>query len=362
MSTDTPLAPPEPSGSAPVGQGPTDTPAPYVVAAGADRPAEPSPLPAPSKPTGLGVLATVLTVTGLVALGFAVFAIWGTAVLQQRDQNELRSDLAERFVVDRATAEAGPAGEGAVIEGGFGTAEEASEDGESPQESNAPEELGPVGTGDALALIRIPALGVDQVVVEGSGATELRSAPGHLRGTPRPGQKGNVVVIGKRTTYGGPFADLKELEPGNRIELGTASGTYRYIVEEVDTLTPEKDEDVIGATEENRLTLVSADPPYRAEKRLVVIARFDGDAEGAPLRTVPAGLEPGPDEIGLGRDASAMPSVLLFGVLAVLSGVAFAWARRRWTMWALWAVFAPIWLAGGVMLFESSLRWFPATL
>jgi hypothetical protein len=66
--------------------------------------------------------------------------------------------------------------------------------------------------------------------------------------------------------------------------------------------------------------------------------------------------------LGLGRDANALPSVMLFIVLIVLSVIGFVWVRRRWTTWALWAVFVPIWLAGGVMLFENMLRWFPATL
>jgi sortase A len=355
VSLGTPVAPPGPEAD-----GPSNV-SPYVEATAAPVASAPTPTAEPTAPPSrLGIASTVLTVVGIVALSFAVFAIWGTAVLQQRDQNALRADLAERFVVDRATAESGGEAEGAVIEGGFGTEPEAGS--ESEDEGNAPEELGPVSTGDAMALIRIPAIGVDQVVVEGSGAQQLRSAPGHLRGSPRPGQKGNVVIAGKRTTYAGPFSDLDQLKAGNRIELGTASGTYRYVVERVDTLTPEKDEDVIAGSEENRLTLVTADPPYRAVERLVVVARFDGEADGAPLRTVPVGLEPGPDELGLGRDANALPSVMLFIVLIVLSVIGFVWVRRRWTTWALWAVFVPIWLAGGVMLFENMLRWFPATL
>lgn len=355
MSTGTPIAPPGPRADD------SSDLSPYVEATGAPAPSSPSPPSATAgPPSRLGLASTVLTVAGIVALAFALFAIWGTAVLQQRDQNALRSDLAERFVVDRATAESGGAVAGAVIEGAFGT--EPEEGSESQDDGNAPEELGPVMTGDAMALLRIPALGVDQVVVEGSGAQQMRSAPGHLRGTPRPGQKGNVVIAGKRTTYGGPFSDLDQLEAGNRIELGTASGTYRYVVERVATLTPEKDEDVVAGTEENRLTLVTADPPYRAVERLVVVARFDGDADGAPLRTVPAGLEPGPDELGLGRDVNAVSSVMLFMLLGGLSVLGFVGVRRRWTTWALWAVFVPIWLAGGVMLFENMLRWFPATL
>ncbi len=353
MSTEAPLAPAGPETPGPVTG--------YVEATATAESREPAPTASgpPDPPTRLGRVSTALTVIGLGLIAFAVFAIWGTAVLQQRDQNELRSDLAERFVVDRATAESGGAGEGVAAESGFGTAPEESEGGDT---GNAPEELGPVGTGDAMALLRIPALGLDQVVVEGSGAQQLRSAPGHLRGTPRPGQKGNVVIVGKRTTYGGPFGDIDELEKGNRIEVGTAAGTYRYIVEKVATLVPEEDEDVIGGTEGNQLTLISADPPYRAVERLVVIARLDSDEDGAPLRTVPAGLEPGADELGIGRDANATSSVLLFALVFVLSAIGFAWVRPRWTRWALWAVFVPVWAAVGVMLFENLLRWFPATV
>lgn len=355
MSFTAPPAPSEPD----LDQSPGVSPYVDAVAQSA-APPPPSPPPSPIKEPAsrLGIASTVLTVIGVVAVSFAVFAIWGTAILQQRDQNALRADLAERFVVDRATAESGVAAE--VVEGGFGTAPEEGVDGE--ESSNAPEELGPVQVGDAMALLRIPALGLDQVVVEGSASQQLRSAPGHLRGSPRPGQKGNVVIVGKRTTYGGPFGDLDQLKEGNRIEMGTAAGTHRYVVERVETLTPGEDEDVVAATEDNLLTLVTADPPYRAVDRLVVVARFDGEADGAPLRSVPAGLEPGSDELGLGRDATAMPSVLLFAVLLGLSALGFVWARQRWTTWALWAVFVPIWLAGGVMLFENLLRWFPSTV
>lgn len=360
MSTDAPTA-------APVAPESPSSPPPPPTVVEASATARVASLPtAPATqepPSRLGVVATVLTVAGAVALAFAVFAIWGTAVLQQRDQDRLRAELAERFVVDRASADTDAVAEGAVVDGGFGTAEEDpdSETGSSSS-SNEPEELGPVQTGDALALLRIPALDLDQVVVEGSGAEQLRSGPGHLRGTPRPGQKGNVVIAGKRATYGAPFSNLDQLDEGDLIELGTGSGIFVYRVTDIDTLRPERDEDVVDPTEDNRLTLLSAHPRYSADERLAVIAEFVGEDEGAPLRSVPAGLEPGADELGTGRDPQAAPSIVLFALLLAAAGAAFVWARRRWTGWALWAVFLPVFLALSVMTFESVLRWFPSTV
>jgi sortase A len=301
----------------------------------------------------------VITVIGVVTVLFAVFAMWGTAVLQQRDQDRLRAELTQRFVVDRASADTGAEADGTVIAGSeFGGGTEA----DAEDEANAPEQLGPAGPGDALALLRIPEIGVDQVVVAGTGVEQLRKGPGHLRGTSRPGERGNVVIAGKRSTYGSPFGNLDMLRKGDKIELATAAGTYRYKVTEVSTVEPEKDSDVVGPAEENQLTLFTANPRYQAAERLVVVAELDDDQDGPPLVKVPPGFEPNSDELGLGRDSTAGAAVMLFGLLLALAGVGLVWARRRWTTWATWAVAAPVMVALGVLFFENLLRWFPSTV
>ena len=61
----------------------------------------------------------------------------------------------------------------------------------------------------------IPALNVDTVVVEGTGATALRAGAGHYPNTPLPGEEGNVAIAGHRTTYGKPFANLDRLAVGD---------------------------------------------------------------------------------------------------------------------------------------------------
>ena len=43
-----------------------------------------------------------------------------------------------------------------------------------------------------------------------------------------PGQIGNVVVAGHRTTYSRPFRDLDQLVVGDVLTFETPTGTFRY--------------------------------------------------------------------------------------------------------------------------------------
>src|SRR5205807_1631835 len=65
-----------------------------------------------------------------------------------------------------------------------------------------------VGVGDSLTRIKMPAIHVDVVVVEGITPTALRAGAGHYPSTPLPCEKGNVAIAGHRTTYGKPFAAI----------------------------------------------------------------------------------------------------------------------------------------------------------
>ena len=57
--------------------------------------------------------------------------------------------------------------------------------------------------------------------------------------TPLPGQRGNAVISGHRTTHGAPFHEFNDLEPGDRIEVETATGVHVYEVRLVKIVRPE---------------------------------------------------------------------------------------------------------------------------
>lgn len=131
-------------------------------------------------------------------------------------------------------------------------------------------ELAPL-RGDPLGRIQIPALDLDWAVVEGTSAAELRKGPGHIPGTSLPGQPGNAVLSGHRTTYGAPFHRLDELEPGDDIVVETTIGTHRYEVVSSMVVTP-RDTWVVNGRDGAWLTLTTCHPKYSSRQRLVVFA------------------------------------------------------------------------------------------
>jgi sortase A len=84
--------------------------------------------------------------------------------------------------------------------------------------------------GDSLTRIKIPAIDVNVVVVEGTGADALRAGAGHYRDTSLPCEDGTVGIAGHRTTYGRPFANIDLLKPGDIITLETPIGSCTYQV------------------------------------------------------------------------------------------------------------------------------------
>ena len=126
--------------------------------------------------------------------------------------------------------------------------------------------------GDPLGRIHMPSIGVDDVVVEGTGASDLRKGPGHYPDTPLPGGRGTVAIAGHRTTYGAPFHDLDGLRRGDRIELTMPYGRFAYDVERTRIVPPTATwvTDRVGY---DRLVLSACHPLYSAAQRIVVFAR-----------------------------------------------------------------------------------------
>jgi len=128
--------------------------------------------------------------------------------------------------------------------------------------------------GDALTRIAIPAIKVDTVVVEGTGASALRAGAGHYPNTPLPGEEGNVAIAGHRTTYGKPFANLDHLAQGDQIVLETPIGRHVYTVTRAPFVVSNTDYSVISQTPGHTLTLTTCHPKGSAHQRLVVKAEM----------------------------------------------------------------------------------------
>ena len=133
----------------------------------------------------------------------------------------------------------------------------------------------------------VPDIDLEVLVVEGTGAEELKGAVGHYAGTAAPGEPGNVGIAGHRTTFGHPFERLDELHPGSVALLETPTASYTYtavtaaafdganprVVRPADVSVLDQGDahdEVAGTLTHQWLTLTTCTPKGSAAQRLVV--------------------------------------------------------------------------------------------
>jgi len=123
----------------------------------------------------------------------------------------------------------------------------------------------------ALALLRVPKIQLEVPVLEGTDDLSLNRAVGHIIGTPKPGETGNVGIAGHRDGF---FRGLKDLTTGDTIELVMPDEVQRYVVDEITIVDP-KDVSVLAARAKPTITLVTCYPFYfigSAPQRYIVQA------------------------------------------------------------------------------------------
>ncbi|MBU4213818.1 MAG: class E sortase [Actinobacteria bacterium] len=198
--------------------------------------------------------------------------------------------------------------------------------------------LGTVAPGEPVALLRIPTLGLEQVVVEGTASSDLQSGPGHRRDTVLPGQKGVSVVYGKALTSGAPFRSITTLTEGDGIEVTTAQGVFTYRVDGV----RRAGDPLPAATSGGRLTLVTAEVSNLMPTGVVYV---DATLSGTPV-TGAGRVSAIPDsEKPLAIDTSDLP-MLVVALGALLAGVlGITMLRGRVPAAVLWTLATPVVLA-----------------
>jgi sortase A len=136
----------------------------------------------------------------------------------------------------------------------------------------------PVPTSSPQQAIRmqIPAINVDQSVVQGDGWEQLKKGIGQHIGTADPGNPGNLVVSAHNDIFGEIFRDLDHLKSGDQIVVYTAARAYTYVVTSSEIVDPTR-VDVMDATTTPTLTLISC-YPYRVDnKRIVILASLQNN-------------------------------------------------------------------------------------
>ena len=201
----------------------------------------------------LAGLAVALVAFGVGMLLYPVT----TDIYTSRAQARLRRDFAARVVQEQA-----------------------------PQPTPAAPAPTVVGPGQVVALIRIPKLNLDTVMVEGIDPATLREGPGHYPASSQPCARGNMAIAGHRTTYGRPFGGLDQLTAGDKITLVTPQRrcTYEVVSGASPRPAPHKgsaawitspdDWSAVAPLQGSYLTLTTCHPKGSAAKRLIVRARL----------------------------------------------------------------------------------------
>lgn len=142
--------------------------------------------------------------------------------------------------------------------------------------------------GQAIGRIKIPRLGLNMVLVNGTDEASLRRGPGRDLRTYMPGQNRLVYIAGHRTTFLAPFSHIDAIRPGNPIRLEMPYGTFLYrAVRHV--IVPATDLAVLRSPRHELLALQACHPRFFASHRYIVYARLVA-VEPRFGRSVPARL------------------------------------------------------------------------
>ncbi len=276
----------------------------------------------------IDIVGRILIGGGVVLLLFTAYQIWGTSIQESHTQSALRTQLQQETnsqEVRRALAE-----ESALDKLPTGPPVAA------PRTSD-PAEGEPVGD------IRIPVIGINQVVVEGINTPDLRKGPGHYIGTPLPGQSGNTAIAGHRTTYGHPFYNLDTVKVGDPIVVTTLQGIFVYDATRSLVVSP-SDTSVINNAFGDTLTLTTCNPRFSASTRLIVQAKLVHSQlfPNSGLHRATTHTDPKSGDLAGNSDAGLTDALfwgfVTFVVAAGILVAAYRFRSRRWVIYGVGTV------------------------
>lgn len=217
-----------------------------------------------------------------------------------------------------------------------------------------------VSPGTPVALLDIPDLGLTETVVEGTSSQALRAGPGHRRDTVLPGQPGTSVIMGRQTTYGGPFGALHELKLGSEITVTTGQGVHTFRVFSLRRGGESEPQPLASGA--GRLQLITGSGLALAPSGVLYVdAELVSEVQPASMRVLgEQGLPP--SEHAMGSDGGAW---VLAGFMVLVFAQASAlviWAWRRWGREPTWMVGLPLLLCLALLTSDSVMNAMPNLL
>ena len=216
------------------------------------------------------LLGTILAVAGVLTLGWALL-VWQwqdpfTALSTTWKQHQLASQYDKR-ARSFTTTISGPT----VKEERASIAREAKQYRLSSKR------------GQVIGRLRVPRMGVNMLLVNGTDHDTLKKGPGRDGRTFMPGENRLVYIAGHRTTYLAPFSHIDRLRRGDRVTIEVPYGTFIYAVTR-HRIVKSTDLSVLRSPRHELVELQACHPRFFASHRYIAYARL--------LRVEPRGAKP----------------------------------------------------------------------
>ncbi|WP_245884778.1 sortase [Glaciihabitans tibetensis] len=214
--------------------------------------------------------------------------------------------------------------------------------------------------GAPVGKISIPAIGVDEVISEGTTSGVLTAGPGHRRDTVLPGQAGVSVVMGRAAAFGGPFSRLQELTPGEIFTVVTGQG--EQVFEVIGVRYAGDPSPAAPQAGESRLILETArGAAFVPDGVARVDAQLTSEVQPAGTRQTTSALLPAA-HTELATDTSTAWALVFALQFLVVAEIAAVWAYRRIGAQKTWVVFVPVMLTAGLLVADQVTRLLPNLL
>jgi len=138
-----------------------------------------------------------------------------------------------------------------------------------------------IDMGEPLAVLRIPSVNIEVPIYAGTSELNLNRGAGLIEGMGTPDGGGNIGIAGHRDGF---FRALKDIKPGDRIELQTRTRIHAYRVTEIE-IVDSSDPSLLVDSLDPVVTLVTCYPFYyvgHAPQRFLVRGTYEWKSPPSP--------------------------------------------------------------------------------
>jgi sortase A len=146
--------------------------------------------------------------------------------------------------------------------------------------------------GQVIGRLRVPRMGVNMLLVNGTDHDTLKKGPGRDQRTFMPGENRLVYIAGHRTTYLAPFSHIDRLRSGDRVTIQVPYGNFIYAVTR-HRIVKSTDLSVLRSPRHEVVELQACHPRFFASHRYIAYARLARvePRGGTPYKPARAGAQ-----------------------------------------------------------------------